>query len=187
MSQASRFLSFAFVASDLLIEIDPQRRIAFAAGAAAGPGDVANTYVWKPPFVPADIETLLKSALSQHCGADDYPGDVVASPNWPGAAPGVKGPINALAPIYQKDPLAFTRALLTAGDKSAVLAFSGKDIVARPATFPRRISRSPTNWIGAAGTIPADVLAEAVSEATRQMLAAYLADFTAFVASQPRA
>lgn len=62
------------------------------------------------------------------------------------------------------NPLAFTRALLTAGDKSAVLAFSGKDIVARPATFPRRISRSPTNWIGAAGTIPADVLAEAVSE-----------------------
>lgn len=48
MSQASRFLSFAFVASDLLIEIDPQRRIAFAAGAPAGSGDDANTYVGKP-------------------------------------------------------------------------------------------------------------------------------------------
>ena len=45
MSQASRFLSFAFVASDLLLEIDGDRRIAFAAGAAAGPGEATHAYV----------------------------------------------------------------------------------------------------------------------------------------------
>lgn len=44
MSQAYRFLSFAFVASDLLLEVDGERRISFAAGAAAGPGE-AKAYV----------------------------------------------------------------------------------------------------------------------------------------------
>lgn len=48
MSQASRFLSFAFVASDLLIEIDPQRRVTFAAGAAPLAGDSAAAQVGKP-------------------------------------------------------------------------------------------------------------------------------------------
>ncbi|MBN8552495.1 MAG: EAL domain-containing protein [Caulobacterales bacterium] len=39
MSKASRFISFAFAASDLLVELDGQRRIAFAAGATATSGD----------------------------------------------------------------------------------------------------------------------------------------------------
>lgn len=45
MSQASRFLSFAFVASDLLIEIGATGRIAFAAGAAAASGMDPGGYV----------------------------------------------------------------------------------------------------------------------------------------------
>jgi len=73
------------------------------------PRNILNTYVWKPPFVPGRIEDILTSALAQHCGEADYPGDFAASENWPGAAPGTKGPINALAPIYQADPLGFTR------------------------------------------------------------------------------
>lgn len=87
------------------------------------PLSILSTYVWKPPFMPSDVEMLLKSALSQHCGAEDYPGDVAPSPNWPGAGPGVKGPINALAPIYQKDPLAFTRA----AQKPPILWLRGAD------------------------------------------------------------
>lgn len=73
------------------------------------PRSILNTFVWKPPFVPARIEDLLSAALAQHTGPEDYPGDARASDNWPGAAPGGHGPINALAPIYQGDPLAFTR------------------------------------------------------------------------------
>jgi pimeloyl-ACP methyl ester carboxylesterase len=74
------------------------------------PRSVLNTYVWKPPFVPDDIELLLDGALAQHCGAQDYPGDAAPSQNWPMVAPGKWGPINAMAPIYQTDPLGFMHA-----------------------------------------------------------------------------
>lgn len=71
------------------------------------PRAILNTYVWKPPFVPARIEDILTSALAQHTGPQDYPGDAVPSANWPTVAPGRFGPINAMAPIYQSAPLAF--------------------------------------------------------------------------------
>lgn len=45
MSQASRFLSFAFVASDLLLEVNAAHQISFAAGAAATPGSTVNILV----------------------------------------------------------------------------------------------------------------------------------------------
>ena len=45
MRQASRFLSLAFVASDLLLEIDGERRIVFAAGASAAPDLAATAHV----------------------------------------------------------------------------------------------------------------------------------------------
>ncbi|NWF68260.1 MAG: alpha/beta hydrolase [Chloroflexi bacterium] len=59
--------------------------------------------MWRPGFVPAREEDILSSMLSIHCGPQDYPGDFVASPNWPGIAPGVWGPNNALSPKYQGD------------------------------------------------------------------------------------
>ena len=74
------------------------------------PRNILNTYVWKPPFVPAEINLLLDAALTQHCGPQDYPGDAAPSPNWPMVAPGRLGPINAMAPIYQTQPLGFLRA-----------------------------------------------------------------------------
>jgi pimeloyl-ACP methyl ester carboxylesterase len=74
------------------------------------PLSILNTYVWKPPFVPAEIELLLDATLSQHCGPQDYPGDAAPSLNWPMVAPGKLGPINAMAPIYQTQPLGFLRA-----------------------------------------------------------------------------
>lgn len=80
------------------------------------------------------------------------------------SAPGFMNTRFEMAPRGNTEPdkpLVFSRALLTAGDKSGVLALSSKDIFARPAFFPRRTSRSPTNWIGALGVIPADVLAQA--------------------------
>jgi pimeloyl-ACP methyl ester carboxylesterase len=74
------------------------------------PRAILNSFVWKPPFVPADVEMLLSAALAQHMGAQDYPGDSRPSPHWPGVAPGDWGPINAMAPIHQDDPLGFFRA-----------------------------------------------------------------------------
>ena len=72
--------------------------------------NVLNTFVWKSPFVPDRIEDILTAALAQHLGDQDYPGDMVASDNWPGMAPGQWGAINAMAPRYQAAPLAFTTA-----------------------------------------------------------------------------
>jgi pimeloyl-ACP methyl ester carboxylesterase len=68
----------------------------------SAPRIVMNTFYWKPPFVPAREEDLLSSLLSAHVGSQDYPGDFVASPNWPGVAPGVFGPSNALSPKYNR-------------------------------------------------------------------------------------
>jgi pimeloyl-ACP methyl ester carboxylesterase len=69
----------------------------------ASPRVVMNTFYWKPPFKPEREEELLSSLLSEHVGPQEYPGDMVESENWPGAAPGKFGPANALAPIYAGD------------------------------------------------------------------------------------
>ena len=67
------------------------------------PRVVMNTFYWKPPFRPAREEALLSSMLSEKIGPDKYPGDFVPSSNWPGVAPGVLGPANALSPRYVGD------------------------------------------------------------------------------------
>lgn len=73
------------------------------------PLSVLKNYVWSPGILPARSDILLAASLSQHLGERDYPGDSVASENWPGRAPGRFGPLNALSPVYQREPLAFTR------------------------------------------------------------------------------
>lgn len=73
------------------------------------PRNILNSFVWKPPFVPARIEDILTSTLAQQTGEQSYPGDAVPSANWPAFAPGRTGAINAMAPIYQSDPLGFTK------------------------------------------------------------------------------
>jgi pimeloyl-ACP methyl ester carboxylesterase len=69
----------------------------------ASPRVVMNSFYWKPPFIPAREEDLLSSLLTEKIGADRYPGDFVASANWPNVAPGVYGPINASSPKYIGD------------------------------------------------------------------------------------
>lgn len=69
----------------------------------ASPRIVMNTFYWKPPFKPAREEELLSSLISEHVGEREYPGDFVPSANWPGVAPGVWGPANALSPKYAGD------------------------------------------------------------------------------------
>ena len=66
----------------------------------ASPRAVMNTYYWKPPFVPKQIDELLDSLLSQKLGDDKYPGDFVASDFYPFVAPGKYGPMNAGSPKY---------------------------------------------------------------------------------------
>ncbi|TDD99072.1 alpha/beta fold hydrolase [Jiangella asiatica] len=79
----------------------------FVARLAAGDhGDEAPTsprqvllaaYV-KPPFVPGDLDVYVESMLSTVVGDDNYPGDHVVAPSWPGIGPGRRGVLNTMAP-----------------------------------------------------------------------------------------
>ncbi|WP_243063680.1 alpha/beta fold hydrolase [Humibacter sp. RRB41] len=42
----------------------------------------------------------VESMLTTKTGEDNYPGDAVASPNWPGLAAGTRGVLNTMAPKY---------------------------------------------------------------------------------------
>jgi pimeloyl-ACP methyl ester carboxylesterase len=94
-----------------------------AAGMAA-PRVVMNSFYWKPPFRSAREEELLSSLMSEKVGTDRYPGDLTASENWPGVAPGVWGPINAVSPRYIGDTV---ERLIGAAPKPPVLWVRGAD------------------------------------------------------------
>lgn len=64
------------------------------------PRQIFRARYGKAPFQPAREDVLVDSMLSLAIVEDNYPGDKVASPNWPGVAPGVKGVNNALSPKY---------------------------------------------------------------------------------------
>lgn len=66
------------------------------------PRAVMNRLYWKPPFQPTRQEELLTAMLQVHLGEGRFPGDRRSSPHWPGFAPGVHGPINALSPLYNQ-------------------------------------------------------------------------------------
>ncbi|MGH3408200.1 MAG: alpha/beta fold hydrolase [Streptosporangiaceae bacterium] len=74
------------------------------------PRRVLTTLYGQPPFElgrqehaaePAGTEDdLVEAMLEMAIGEDNYPGDVVTSPNWPGVAPGERGVNNAISPKY---------------------------------------------------------------------------------------
>ncbi len=106
--------------------------------------NILNSFVWKPPFVPERIEDILTSALAQHLGEQDYPGDMTASENWPGMAPGKWGAINAMAPLYQSAPLAF----VTASSAPILWVRGAEDPVVSDASF------FELGTLGQAGAVP---------------------------------
>jgi pimeloyl-ACP methyl ester carboxylesterase len=112
----------------------------------ASPRVVMNSFYWKPPFVPVREEELLSSLLTEKVGGDRYPGDMVASTNWPGVAPGVYGPINAGSPKYVAD---IPRRLVEAADKPPILWVRGSDdqIVSDTSLFD-------LGFLGQVGAVP---------------------------------
>lgn len=66
------------------------------------PRNVLNASYWRTDHrEPAEREDLLvDEVLKSVTGDDGYPGDMVPSENWPGAAPGTRGILNALSPKY---------------------------------------------------------------------------------------
>jgi pimeloyl-ACP methyl ester carboxylesterase len=68
----------------------------------ASPRNVLTALYGKPPFsLPSGLEDeLVDGMLQMAIGDDNYPGDSVASPNWPGMGPGERGVNNAISPKY---------------------------------------------------------------------------------------
>lgn len=133
------------------------------------PRTVMNTFYFKPPFKPEREEDLLSSLLSEHTGDKAYPGDVVPSANWPGAAPGIYGPANALSPKYADD----VSRLYAIDPKPPVLWIRGSDdqIVSDNSMFD-------VGTLGALGAVPgwpgADVFpAQPMVGQTRAVLEKY--------------
>jgi len=138
----------------------------------AAPRVVMNNFYWKPPFKAAREEDLLSSLLSEHVGAQEYPGDSVPSPHWPFVAPGKLGPANALSPLYAGDVMAIARAT----PKPPVLWVRGADdqIVSDTSLFDM-------GTLGALGVIPGypgtDVFpSQPMVSQTRAVLEAYQAN-----------
>ncbi|MDZ4764056.1 MAG: alpha/beta hydrolase [Chloroflexota bacterium] len=111
----------------------------------SSPRIVMNQFYWKPPFVPPREEDLLSSLLSAHVGAEDYPGDFVASPNWPNVAPGTSGPSNGLSPKYNRH----VERLYTISPKPSVLWVRGShdQIISDTSLFD-------IGTLGALGVVP---------------------------------
>jgi pimeloyl-ACP methyl ester carboxylesterase len=88
------------------------------------PRNVINAFYYKPPFLAAREEAFLTAALMEKMGDDRYPGDSVASPNWPNVAPGKWGPINAGSPKFVLDDVPL---LIATQPKPPILWIRGSD------------------------------------------------------------
>ena len=68
----------------------------------ASPLGVMTQFYWRPPFrpTPEHEQRYLAAMLDTHVDSGNYPGDMRASTNWPGVAPGTRGVNNALSPRF---------------------------------------------------------------------------------------
>lgn len=66
------------------------------------PRNVINSSYWSPEHrEPKEREdVLVDEVLKSVTGDDGYPGDLIASENWPGIAPGTRGILNAISSKY---------------------------------------------------------------------------------------
>lgn len=62
--------------------------------------NVMRGLYWAPTHTEPREDVLVDEVLLTLVGDDGYPGDAVASENWPGSGPGTRGILNALSPKY---------------------------------------------------------------------------------------
>ena len=69
---------------------------------ANSPRAVMNAFYFKPPFrvAPEMEDRFVAAMVSTRVGPDNYPGDLTATANWPGIAPGGRGVLNTMAPTH---------------------------------------------------------------------------------------
>jgi len=110
------------------------------------PRNVMNATYWRAGHrEPRDREdVLVDEILLTTISEDGYPGDAVPSQNWPGAAPGTRGLLNALSPKYCD-----WSWLPTLTDKPPVLwTHGGQDVVVADG------SALELGTLGAGGVVP---------------------------------
>jgi pimeloyl-ACP methyl ester carboxylesterase len=87
---------------------------------ASSPRVVMRTFFWSPAYRAPDEDELMAEVLRTAVGDTAYPGDLAASPNWPGVAPGHSGVNNAFSPRWCD-----TSAVAGIADKPPVLWLRG--------------------------------------------------------------
>ncbi|NNC13242.1 alpha/beta hydrolase [Planctomonas sp. JC2975] len=68
--------------------------------APTSPRTVFRSSYVAPGYSGEFEDVWVESMLTTVTGAENYPGDAVESPNWPGMAPGPRGVLNTMAPKY---------------------------------------------------------------------------------------
>lgn len=108
------------------------------------PRNVVNALYYKMPFKATREDVFLEEVLSTVCSVENYPGDAVDSPNWPGKGPGTHGLSNALSPKYLKQA-----ALADVVDKPPILWIRGDSD-----TIVSDTSTSDIGYLGKLGLVP---------------------------------
>jgi pimeloyl-ACP methyl ester carboxylesterase len=89
-------------------------------------------------------DTWVESMLTTKTGTDNYPGDSVASDNWPGFAAGEHGVLNTMAPKYLN-----VAGIVDLADKPGILWVRGDaDAIVSDASY------FDINFLGQVGAIP---------------------------------
>ncbi len=103
-----------------------------------------TAYVAKPELQEAHEDAWVASMLTTKTGVDNYPGDAVASENWPGFAAGTRGVLNTMAPQHLD-----LSGIVDLAVKPPILWIHGdKDAIVSDASF------FDLNQLGLLGVIP---------------------------------
>ncbi|RQP12339.1 MAG: alpha/beta hydrolase [Microbacteriaceae bacterium] len=109
------------------------------------PRTVFRTAYTAKPEAHAELEDLwVASMLTTKTGVDNYPGDLVESPNWPGFAAGTRGVLNTMAPQHHD-----VSAIVDLPAKPPILWIHGdKDAIVSDGSF------FDLNMLGQVGVVP---------------------------------
>ncbi|MBX3194433.1 MAG: alpha/beta fold hydrolase [Microbacteriaceae bacterium] len=103
-----------------------------------------TAYVAKPELQTEHEDVWVDSMLTTKTGTDNYPGDSVASENWPGFAAGTRGVLNTMAPQHFD-----VTGIVELAVKPPILWIHGdKDAIVSDTSF------FDLNYLGQLGVVP---------------------------------
>lgn len=138
--------------------------------APTSPREVFRAAYVAAGYTSENEDIWVDAMLSTSTASGNYPGDSLASPHWPGFAPGTTGALNAVSPRHFD-----VSGIVDLADKPPVLWVRGElDAIISDTSF------SDSAHLGAVGVIPdwpgdAEAPAQPMVSQTRAVLAAYAA------------